>query len=109
MTPSEAIKAGVCPGCLGSGRVERCVPYDDVFPCSTCGGSGIWPARIVLAHPPHNEEDAYAAGEHDFPDGMDAERWYVPTERGLEAKIGERLDSLRDRDAVARTEDKDRS
>ena len=57
----------------------------------------------------HNEEDAYAAGEHYFPDGMDAERWYVPTERGLEAKIGERLASLRDRDAVARTEDKDRS
>ena len=57
----------------------------------------------------HNEEDAYAAGEHYFPDGMDAERWYVPTARGLEAKIGERLASLRDRDAVARTEDKDRS
>jgi putative ATPase len=32
----------------------------------------------------HNEEDAYAAGEHYFPDGMKAARWYVPTGRGLE-------------------------
>jgi len=57
----------------------------------------------------HNEEDAYAAGEHYFPDGMDAARWYVPTERGLEAKIGERLAALRDRDAAARSKDEDKS
>jgi putative ATPase len=57
----------------------------------------------------HNEEDAYAAGEHYFPDGMEAAQWYVPTERGLEAKIGERLASLRNRDADARSEDKDKS
>ena len=57
----------------------------------------------------HNEEDAYAAGEHYFPDGMEAARWYVPTERGLEAKIGERLAALRDRDAAARSKDEDKS
>ena len=57
----------------------------------------------------HNEEDAYAAGEHYFPDGMQAARWYVPTERGLEAKIGERLAALRDRDAAARSKDEDKS
>jgi putative ATPase len=57
----------------------------------------------------HNEEDAYAAGVHYFPDGMEAARWYVPTERGLEAKIGERLAALRDRDAAARSEDEDKS
>jgi putative ATPase len=57
----------------------------------------------------HNEEDAYAAGEHYFPDGMEAARWYLPTERGLEAKIGERLAALRDRDAAARSEDEDKS
>jgi len=57
----------------------------------------------------HNEEDAYAAGEHYFPDGMEAAQWYVPTERGLEARIGERLASLRNRDADARSEDKDKS
>jgi putative ATPase len=57
----------------------------------------------------HNEEDAYAAGEHYFPDGMEAARWYFPTERGLEAKIGERLAALRDRDAGARSKDEDKS
>src|SRR2546429_1108609 len=57
----------------------------------------------------HNEEDAYAAGGPYFPDGMEAARWYVPTERGLEAKIGERLAALRDRDAAARSKDEDKS
>ena len=57
----------------------------------------------------HNEEDAYAAGERYFPDGMEAARWYLPTERGLEAKIGERLAALRDRDAMALSKDEDKS
>ena len=57
----------------------------------------------------HNEEDAYAAGEHYFPDGMEAAQWYLPTERGLEAKIGERLAALRNRDAAARSKDDDKS
>ncbi len=51
----------------------------------------------------HDEEDAYAAGEHYFPDGMEAMRWYLPTDRGLEARIGERLAALRERDADARS------
>jgi putative ATPase len=57
----------------------------------------------------HNEEDAYAAGEHYFPDGMAAAQWYLPTERGLEAKIGEKLAALRNRDAAARSKDDDKS
>ncbi len=57
----------------------------------------------------HNEEGAYAAGEHYFPDGMEVAQWYRPTERGLEAKIGERLAALRDRDAVVRSKDEDKS
>jgi putative ATPase len=57
----------------------------------------------------HNEEDAYAAGERYFPDGMEAARWYLPTERGLEAKIGERLAALRNRDAMALSKDEDKS
>jgi putative ATPase len=57
----------------------------------------------------HNEEDAYAAGEHYFPDGMAAAQWYLPTERGLEAKIGEKLAALRNRDAAARSKDHDKS
>jgi len=57
----------------------------------------------------HSEQDAYAAGEHYFPDGMTAAQWYLPTDRGLEAKIGERLAALRDRDANARSKDEDNS
>jgi putative ATPase len=57
----------------------------------------------------HDEEDAYAAGEHYFPDGMEAMRWYFPTDRGLEARIGERLAALRERDADARSEDDDKA
>ena len=46
----------------------------------------------------HDEPDAYAAGEHDLPDGMPTTRFYEPTERGLEAKIREKLAALRSRD-----------
>jgi len=45
----------------------------------------------------HHEEDAYAAGETYFPEGMPAAEWYRPTERGLEAKIREKLAQLRSR------------
>jgi len=45
----------------------------------------------------HDEEGAYAAGENYFPDGMQAAQWYRPTERGLEAKIREKLEQLRSR------------
>ena len=47
----------------------------------------------------HDEPDAYAAGENYFPEGMPAVRWYVPTPRGLEQKIGEKLARLRQQDA----------
>jgi putative ATPase len=50
----------------------------------------------------HDEADAYAAGERYFPDGMAAPNWYRPTDRGLEARIAEKLDTLRQRDAEAR-------
>jgi putative ATPase len=46
----------------------------------------------------HDEDDAYAAGERYFPDNMQDVSWYEPTDRGLEAKIRERLQSLRARD-----------
>ena len=45
----------------------------------------------------HDEEDAYAAGETYFPDDMAARQFYTPTDRGLEAKIRERLDQLKSR------------
>ncbi|MEY3665524.1 MAG: hypothetical protein RLZZ153_1706 [Pseudomonadota bacterium] len=44
----------------------------------------------------HDEPDAYAAGEHYFPDGIQA-RFYQPTDRGMEAKIAEKLAWLRER------------
>ncbi|MEO8537598.1 MAG: replication-associated recombination protein A [Betaproteobacteria bacterium] len=46
----------------------------------------------------HDEEGAYAAGERYFPDDMPDVEFYRPTERGLEARIGERLRTLRARD-----------
>jgi putative ATPase len=45
----------------------------------------------------HDEEGAYAAGEDYFPEGMEPVEWYRPTERGLEMKIRERLEQLKNR------------
>jgi len=49
----------------------------------------------------HDEEDAFAAGENYFPEGMPAVEWYRPSSRGLEQKIRERMDELRRRNAEA--------
>ncbi|MBV8209364.1 MAG: replication-associated recombination protein A [Burkholderiaceae bacterium] len=43
----------------------------------------------------HDEADAFAAGETYLPPGVQHEPWYRPTDRGLEAKIAQRLDELR--------------
>lgn len=43
----------------------------------------------------HNEDGAYAAGENYFPEGFGALEYYQPVERGLEIKIKEKLDYLR--------------
>ena len=43
----------------------------------------------------HDEPDAFAAGENYFPEGMPGVQWYRPTERGLEAKIREKLEELK--------------
>jgi len=42
----------------------------------------------------HDEPEAYAAGESYFPDEMPGVAWYRPTPRGLEQKIGEKLERL---------------
>ncbi len=44
----------------------------------------------------HDEPDAYAKGERYFPDEMPDRRYYRPTPRGLEIKIGEALARLRE-------------
>jgi len=54
----------------------------------------------------HDEPDAYAAGETYLPDGMAEPHWYEPTPRGLEGKIGEKLDYLRQLDREARKKQK---
>lgn len=48
----------------------------------------------------HDEPHAYAAGERYLPEGLQA-RFYQPTDRGLEARIAEKLAFLRSLDAAA--------
>jgi putative ATPase len=43
----------------------------------------------------HDEEGGFAAGERYWPDDVDGPRFYEPVPRGLEIRIGERLDELR--------------
>lgn len=47
----------------------------------------------------HDEPGAYAAGERYLPPEMSQTRYYMPTNRGLETKIGEKLDYLASLDA----------
>ena len=47
----------------------------------------------------HDEAEGYAAGENYLPEGMPRPTWYRPTERGLEAKIREKLAYLRELDS----------
>ncbi|MCF2133077.1 MULTISPECIES: replication-associated recombination protein A [Mycetohabitans] len=54
----------------------------------------------------HDEPDAYAAGETYLPDGMREPGWYTPVPRGLEQKIGEKLERLRGLDQAWRREHK---
>ena len=46
----------------------------------------------------HDEPDAYAAGERYLPDEMEDVRFYKPRKRGIEAKIADRLATLRELD-----------
>ena len=46
----------------------------------------------------HDEPGAYAAGENYLPEALQNTRFYHPSEYGLEAKIREKLDYLRERD-----------
>src|SRR5574344_950059 len=50
----------------------------------------------------HDEEDGFAAGENYFPDGLQPQPLYEPVPRGLEIKIGEKLQVLRQRNNEAR-------
>jgi putative ATPase len=52
-------------------------------------------------HYAHEESHGYAAGERYLPDGMEEPAWYQPTDRGLEARIAERMAFLRGLDKAA--------
>ncbi|MDD3518156.1 MAG: replication-associated recombination protein A, partial [Chromatiales bacterium] len=50
----------------------------------------------------HDEADGYAAGEHYLPEELGERRYYQPVSRGLEIRIGEKLEELRRRDREAK-------
>ncbi len=50
----------------------------------------------------HNEENAYAAGEHYMPEEIEEPSFYEPTSYGLESKIQEKLARLKEWDKVYR-------
>jgi putative ATPase len=50
----------------------------------------------------HDEPEGYAAGEDYFPEGMAGTRYYYPVDRGLEQRIREKLDHLRELDKKAK-------
>lgn len=50
----------------------------------------------------HDEPGAYAAGASYLPDGMPEPGWYKPVPRGLEIKIGDKLQQLRQLDKEAK-------
>jgi putative ATPase len=50
----------------------------------------------------HDEPDAFAAGERYFPDDLPDRVYYRPPDRGMEAKIAEKLAELRERNRATR-------
>ncbi len=54
----------------------------------------------------HHEPDAYVAGEQYLPDGLTEQKFYQPTNRGLEGKIAEKLAQLAQLDAEAKAHKK---
>ena len=49
----------------------------------------------------HDEEGGYAAGESYFPESLKGKQFYYPVDRGLEKKIQEKLQYLRERDKTS--------
>lgn len=39
-TPSDCYRAGLCPGCGGTGYVHRFVPVEGTYVCASCNGGG---------------------------------------------------------------------
>ena len=51
----------------------------------------------------HDESDAFAAGENYFPEALEAREYYHPVDRGLEIKIAQKLEQLRQRNREAKS------
>ena len=51
----------------------------------------------------HDEPYGYAADERYLPDGMSEPHWYRPVNRGLEIKIAEKMEFLKELDRKARS------
>jgi putative ATPase len=49
----------------------------------------------------HDEPGAYAAGENYFPPELKDTQYYFPVTNGLEIKIGEKLQRLREQDKLS--------
>jgi putative ATPase len=56
----------------------------------------------------HDEEGAFAAGETYFPEGMTPPQFYRPVDRGLEIRIAEKLAQLREANAKANANAKEK-
>lgn len=52
----------------------------------------------------HDEPEAYAAGETYLPEGLEHQRFYIPTPRGLEGKMAEKLRHLAELDQAWHTQ-----
>lgn len=57
----------------------------------------------------HDEPNAYAAGEDYFPEAIEPRNYYQPVSRGLEIKIGEKLQHLQQLDAQSPRQRRSRS
>lgn len=55
----------------------------------------------VEYHYAHDFPDAYVPGESYLPEALAQERYYEPVPRGLEIRIGDKLKSLREKDAAS--------
>ena len=101
-------------------REEQCRLHGSQRGSKRLRRPGVWMCSSTCAtHPPsccgrgarkgyryaHDEPEGYAAGEHYFPDSMPAKTFYRPTDRGLEARIREKLGHLRQLDLNARKKD----
>lgn len=56
----------------------------------------------------HDEPNAFAAGEIYLPEGLESRHWYEPTDRGLEAKIRDKMQRLAELNRIAREQGRGR-